>query len=427
MKELTAIYESMGISPAVYSYGEEAVARLKDRFEAIDSIAEYNQAKVLAAFRKNRVSATCFAASSGYGYNDEGRDKLEQVYADVFHTEAALVRPHITCGTHALTIALSANLLPGDELLSPVGLPYDTLQEVIGIRPSPCSLAEYGVSYRQVDLLADGTFDYEGIRKAIGPKTKMITIQRSKGYATRPTFSVTQIGELIAFCKSIKPDVLVMVDNCYGEFVETIEPSDVGADMIVGSLIKNPGGGLASSGGYIAGTRACIDRCAYRLSAPGLGQEVGANFGLMTQLYQGFFLSPCVTASAEKGAIFAANLYEPLGFRCIPNATESRHDIIQAVELGSEEGMIAFCKGIQSAAPVDSFATPIPGDMPGYENQVIMAAGAFIQGSTMELSADGPIRPPYAVYFQGGLTWFHAKLGILNSLQKMVDAGLVNL
>ena len=427
MNELTAIYESMGICPAVYKYGEEAIARLRDRFDEIDKVAEYNQAKVLAAFRKNRVSATCFAASSGYGYNDEGRDKLEQVYADVFRTEAALVRPHITCGTHALTIALSANLLPGDELLSPVGLPYDTLQEVIGIRPSPCSLAEYGVTYNQVDLLPDGTFDYENIRKAINPKTKMITIQRSKGYATRPTFSVTQIGELIKFCKGIKPDVVIMVDNCYGEFVETIEPSDVGADMIVGSLIKNPGGGLASSGGYIAGTRACIDRCAYRLSAPGLGQEVGANFGLMTQMYQGFFLSPNETASAEKGAIFAANLYEPLGFKCVPNATESRHDIIQAVELGSEEGMIAFCKGIQAAAPVDSFATPIPGDMPGYENQVIMAAGAFIQGSTMELSADGPIREPYAVYFQGGLTWHHAKLGILNSLQKMVDAGLVNL
>ena len=427
MKKITEMYTDMGISPAVYEYGEQAISRLRERFDAIDQIAEYNQAKVLAAFRKNRVSAACFAASTGYGYNDEGRDKLEQVYADVFHTEAALVRPHITCGTHALTIALSANLLPGDELLSPVGLPYDTLQEVIGIRPSPCSLAEYGISYRQVDLLEGGAFDWDGIRNAIHEKTKLITIQRSKGYATRPTFSVSQIGELIAFCKSVKPDVLVMVDNCYGEFVETIEPSDVGADMIVGSLIKNPGGGLASSGGYIAGTRACIDRCAYRLSAPGLGQEVGANFGLMGQLYQGFFLSPTVTACAEKGAIFAANLYEPLGFKCVPNATESRHDIIQAVELGSEEGMIAFCKGIQAAAPVDSFATPIPGDMPGYDSQVIMAAGAFVQGSTMELSADGPIRPPYAVYFQGGLTWYHAKLGILMSLQKMVDAGLVNI
>ena len=427
MNQMNELYARMGISPEVYAYGEKAIARLRDRFDAIDQVAEYNQAKVLEAFRKNRVSATCFAASNGYAYNDEGRDKLERVYADVFHTEAALVRPHITCGTHALTIALSANLLPGDELLSPVGLPYDTLQEVIGIRPSPCSLAEYGVTYRQVDLKEDGTFDYENIKKAINEKTKLITIQRSKGYATRPTFSVSQIGELIAFCKGIKPDVTVMVDNCYGEFVETIEPSDVGADMIVGSLIKNPGGGLASSGGYIAGTKKCIDRCAYRLSAPGLGQEVGANFGLMGQLYQGFFLSPTVTASAEKGAIFAANLYEPLGFNCVPNATESRHDIIQAVELGSEAGMIAFCKGIQAAAPVDSFATPIPGDMPGYDSQVIMAAGAFVQGSTMELSADGPIRPPYAVYFQGGLTWYHAKLGILMSLQQMVDAKLVKI
>ena len=427
MEELLNLYEEMGISPAVYAYGEKVLEKIKNRFDAIDQVAEYNQAKVLRAFHKNRIAATCFAATTGYGYNDEGRDKLEQVYADVFHTEAALVRPHITCGTHALTVALSANLLPGDELLSPVGAPYDTLQEVIGIRSSPCSLAEYGVSYRQVDLLSDGTFDYEGIRNAINEKTKLITIQRSKGYATRPTFSVTQIGELIAFCKAIKPDVLIMVDNCYGEFVETIEPSDVGADMVVGSLIKNPGGGLASSGGYIAGTRKCVDRCAYRLSAPGLGQEVGANFGLMTSLYQGLFLSPSVTASAEKGAIFAANLYEPLGYTCVPNATESRHDIIQAVELGSEAAMIAFCKGIQAAAPVDSYADPIPGDMPGYDSQVIMAAGAFVQGSTMELSADGPIREPYAVYFQGGLTWHHAKLGILMSLQKMVDAGIVTL
>ena len=427
MEELLELYQTMGVSPAVYAYGEKAIEGLKERFAVIDKIAEHNQAKVLRAMQKNKVSVACFAASSGYGYDDYGRDNLERVYADVFHTEAALVRPQITCGTHALTVALSANLLPGDELLSPVGLPYDTLQEVIGIRPSPCSLAEYGVSYRQVDLLADGSFDYDGIRKAINEKTKMITIQRSKGYATRPTFSVSQIGELIAFCKSIKPDVIVMVDNCYGEFVETIEPSDVGADMTVGSLIKNPGGGLAPIGGYIAGTAAFIDRCAYRLSAPGLGKEVGANLGLMTALYQGFFLAPTVVAGAEKGAIFAANLYEPLGFRCVPNATESRHDIIQAVELGSEAGMIAFCKGIQAAAPVDSFATPWPSEMPGYNDKVIMAAGAFVQGSSIELSADGPIRAPYAVYFQGGLTWYHAKLGILLSLQNMVDAGLVKI
>ena len=427
MEELLELYNGMGISPAVYAYGEKALDGLKERFAAIDKVAEYNQAKVISAMQKNRVSAACFAATTGYGYDDVGRDNLERVYADVFHTEAALVRPQITCGTHALTVALSANLLPGDELLSPVGLPYDTLQEVIGIRPSPCSLAEYGVNYKQVDLLSDGTFDYDNIRKAIGPKTKMITIQRSKGYATRPTFSVKQIGDLIAFCKSIKPDLIAMVDNCYGEFVETIEPSDVGADMCVGSLIKNPGGGLAPIGGYIVGTETSVSRCAYRLSAPGLGQEVGANLGLMPSLYQGFFLAPTVVASAEKGAIFAANLYEPLGFKCVPNATESRHDIIQAVELGSEAGMIAFCKGIQAAAPVDSFATPLPWDMPGYNDKVIMAAGAFVQGSSIELSADGPIRPPYAVYFQGGLTWCHAKLGILMSLQKMVDAGLVTL
>ena len=427
MNQLTQMYQTLGISPEVYAYAEQTLEKIKDRFAAIDQVAEYNQAKVLAAMQKNRVSAACFAATTGYGYDDMGRDNLEKVYADVFHTEAALVRPQITCGTHALTVALSANLLPGDELLSPVGAPYDTLQEVIGIRPSPCSLAEYGVSYRQVDLTDEGGFDYEGIRNAINEKTKLITIQRSKGYATRPTFSVAQIGELIAFCKSVKPDVICMVDNCYGEFVELLEPSDVGADMVVGSLIKNPGGGLAPIGGYICGTQKCVDRCAYRLSAPGLGQEVGANLGLMPALYQGFFLSPTVVAGAEKGAIFAANLYEPLGYRCIPNATESRHDIIQAVELGSEAAMIAFCKGIQAAAPVDSYADPIPGDMPGYDAQVIMAAGAFVQGSTMELSADGPIREPYAVYFQGGLTWAHAKLGIMLSLQKMVDAGLVTL
>ena len=425
--KLNQMYQGLGISPAVYEYGEAVLKDLRERFDAIDQAAEYNQAKVLSAFQKNRVDAACFAATTGYGYNDVGREKLELVYADVFHTEAALVRPQITCGTHALTVALSANLLPGDELLSPVGAPYDTLQEVIGIRPSPCSLAEYGVSYRQVELLADGTFDYEGIRAAIHEKTKLITIQRSKGYATRPTFSVAQIGELIAFCKSVKPDVICMVDNCYGEFIDTVEPSDVGADMVVGSLIKNPGGGLAPIGGYICGTKACVDRCAYRLSAPGLGQEVGANLGLMPALFQGFFLAPTVSAGALKGAIFAANIYERLGFRCVPNATEPRHDIIQAVELGSREAMVAFCKGIQAAAPVDSYVTPEPWPMPGYDSDVIMAAGAFVQGSSIELSADGPIREPYAIYFQGGLTWYHAKVGILMSLQKMVEAGLVTL
>ena len=422
-----AMYAQLGISDKVYRYGEAVLDSLCERFENIDRVAEYNQGKVIAAMQKNRVNAACFAGTTGYGYNDTGRDTLERVYADTFHTEAALVRPSIVCGTHALAVALSANLRPGDELLSPVGRPYDTLEEVIGIRPSACSLAEYGVTYDEVNLLPDGSIDYEGIRAKIKPQTKMCTIQRSKGYATRPTLSVSEIGRLISFIKSIRSDIICMVDNCYGEFVEEIEPSDLGADMIVGSLIKNPGGGFAPIGGYICGTAKCVDRCAYRLSAPGLGQEVGANLGLMTSLYQGFFMAPTVTAGALKGAIFAANIYEKLGYRCVPNSTESRHDIIQAVELGSEEAMIAFCGGIQAAAPVDSYVTPVPWAMPGYDNDVIMAAGAFIQGSSIELSADGPIREPYAVYFQGGLTWYHAKLGILMSLQKMVDAGLVNL
>ena len=421
------MYKSLGVSPQVYQFGEKTLEALKERFQAIDRMAEYNQGKVLLAMQENKVSAACFAATTGYGYDDVGREKLEKVYAHVFHTEAALVRPQITCGTHALAVALSANLLPGDELLSPAGGPYDTLEEVIGIRESPCSLKEYGVSYRQVDLLPDGGFDYPRIREAITEKTKLITIQRSKGYATRPSFSVAQIGELIAFCKEIKPDVTVMVDNCYGEFVEAQEPSDVGADMIVGSLIKNPGGGLAPIGGYICGTEKCVSRCAYRLSAPGLGQEVGANLGLLPALYQGFFLAPTVVAGALKGAIFAANLYEQLGYRVIPTGSEARHDIIQAVELGSPEAMLAFCEGIQAAAPVDSYVTPVPWAMPGYDAQVVMAAGAFVQGSSIELSADGPIRPPYAVYFQGGLTWYHAKLGILMSLEKLVQAGLVQL
>lgn len=421
------MYQVLGIAPEVEEFCESVLEDLKDRFQGVDSIAEYNQCKVLAAMQKERVDATCFAGSTGYGYNDAGRDTLERVYAACFQTEAALVRPQITCGTHALAIALSANLLPGDELLSPAGKPYDTLEEVIGIRQSPCSLKEYGVSYRQVDLFDDGSFDYENIRKAMNEKTKVVTIQRSKGYQMRPTFSVEKIGQLITFVKGIKPDVVCMVDNCYGEFVEITEPSNVGADMIVGSLIKNPGGGLAPIGGYICGTQACIDRCAYRLSAPGLGQEVGASLDVMRSFYQGFFLSPTVVAGALKGAIFAANVYEKLGFRVIPNGTESRHDIIQAVELGTPEGVIAFCEGVQAAAPVDSYVKPEPYAMPGYNCNVIMAAGAFVQGSSIELSADGPIRPPYSVYFQGGLTWCHAKFGIMMSLQKLYEKNLVEL
>ena len=421
------IYTQMGVSQAVLDFGDKVLAELTERFAHIDAVAEYNQAKVISAMQKNRLAANHFNLSSGYGYDDEGRDNLERIYADCFHTEAALVRPQITCGTHALALALGANLLPGDELLSPVGAPYDTLEEVIGIRPSIGSLREYSVTYAQVDLLEGGKFDYEGIRRAINERTKLITIQRSKGYATRPSFSVKEIGELIAFCKQCKPDVNVMVDNCYGEFVDIIEPSDVGADMVVGSLIKNPGGGLAPTGGYICGRQDLIERCAYRLNAPGLGKEVGANLGLLTNLYQGFFLAPTVVSGATKGALFAARCYEKLGFRVVPGSEEQRNDIIQAVELGSREAMVAFCGGIQAAAPVDSYVTPEPWPMPGYDSDVIMAAGAFVQGSSIELSADGPIREPYAVYFQGGLTWYHAKLGILMSLQKLLEAGLIQL
>lgn len=424
--KLSEQYVRMGIGRQVYEYGERMLKKLEERFREIDGIAEYNQLKVVRAMQEARVSEDCLMGTTGYGYNDIGREKLEEVYAGVFHTEDALVRPQITCGTHALALALMSNLRPGDELLSPVGKPYDTLEEVIGIRPSKGSLAEYGVTYRQVDLLPDGGFDYENIRRALNDRTRLVTIQRSKGYQTRPTLSVERIGELIAFVKSIRPDVICMVDNCYGEFVELREPSDVGADMVVGSLIKNPGGGLAPIGGYIAGRRDCVENAAYRLTSPGLGKEVGASLGVLKDFYQGLFLAPTVTAGALKGALFAANLYEPLGYDVVPDSSESRHDIIQAVTFGNPEGVIAFCRGIQAAAPVDSHVTPEPWDMPGYDAPVIMAAGAFVAGSSIELSADGPIKPPYAVYFQGGLTWQHAKFGVLKSLQSLADRGLVD-
>lgn len=420
-------YRKLGISERVCAFGSAVEEQLKERFAAIDANAEHNQLKVIAAMQKNRVSAECFNISSGYGYNDIGRDTLEKVYADCFGGEDALVRPQITCGTHALALALISNLRPGDELLSPVGKPYDTLENVIGIRPSPGSLAEYGITYRQVELLENGAFDYDGIRAAINERTRLVTIQRSKGYATRPTLSVARIGELIAFVKGIKPDVLCMVDNCYGEFVEGREPADVGADMTVGSLIKNPGGGLAPVGGYIVGRRECVENAAFRLTSPGLGKEVGAGLGVIQSFYQGLFLAPSVVAAALKGAVFAANIYERLGYRVIPDGRESRHDIIQAVEFGDPEAMRAFCEGIQAAAAVDSYVTPEPWAMPGYDSEVIMAAGAFVQGSSIELSADGPMKPPYAVYFQGGLTWHHAKLGILMSLQKLYERKLVNI
>ena len=419
------IYQKLGISEEVYEYGEKVWNSLSSRWAQIDELSEYNQLKVIGAMQKNQVSEACLLGTTGYGYNDLGRETLEKVYADIFHTQDALVRPQITCGTHALALALMSNLRPGDELLSPVGKPYDTLEEVIGIRPSKGSLAEYGIRYSQVDLLPDGGFDYDGIRKAITPQTKLVTIQRSKGYQTRPTLSVQRIGELIRFIKEQKPDIICMVDNCYGEFTEREEPSDVGADLVVGSLIKNPGGGLAPIGGYLAGRKDCIENAAYRLTSPGLGKEVGASLTALPAFYQGLFLAPSVTANALKAAIFAANLYEGLGFSVIPYGKEPRHDIIQAVTFGSPEGVIAFCQGIQQAAAVDGHVTPEPWDMPGYDSPVIMAAGAFVSGSSIELSADGPIKPPYSVYFQGSLTWQHGKFGIMKSMQKLVEKGII--
>ena len=423
-------YMSAGITEEVYDFCDRIADGLKERFEKIDEVAQINQIKVLCAMQKERVSAGCFESSTGYGYDDLGRETLEAVYADVFHAESALVRPQLTCGTHALTTALSAILRPGDELLTPVGKPYDTLEGVIGIKGDdnpPGSLKEFGISYRQVDLLEDGSFDFDAIKEAINDKTKLVTIQRSKGYATRPTLSVKRIGELISFIKSIKPEVICMVDNCYGEFVEEKEPSEVGADMIVGSLIKNPGGGLAPIGGYICGRSDLIEQCAYRLTTPGLGKEVGASLGVNRQFIQGFFMAPTVVNAAVKGAIFAANLYEKLGFKVIPDGKEERHDIIQAVEFHDPEKLVAFCEGIQKASPIDSHVTPIPWDMPGYDSQVIMAAGTFVSGASIELSADGPMKEPYAVYFQGGLTYPHAKYGIIMSLQRMEEKGLVEI
>ncbi len=425
-EKLRNAYENMGISDRIVKMADEIEDSLKERFEEIDAIVECNQLKVLSAMQKHKLSDIHFAGTTGYGYNDAGRETLEKVYAEIFGTEAALVRPQITCGTHALALALMSNLRPGDELISPVGKPYDTMEEIIGIRPSKGSLAEYGITYKQVELLEDGTFDYDKIKEAISDKTKMVTIQRSKGYLTRPTFSVEQIGELIHFIKEIRSDIICMVDNCYGEFVELQEPSNVGADMVVGSLIKNPGGGLAPIGGYICGTKECVENAYYRLTAPGLGSEVGATLNVNRSFFQGLFQAPQVVGGALKGAIFAANIYEKLGYACVPNATEERHDIIQAVTFHDPDKVVAFCEGIQYAAPVDSFVTPTPWPMPGYDCDVIMAAGAFISGASIELSADAPMHEPYTVYFQGGLSYHHAKYGILKSLARLEEKGLLN-
>ncbi|MBO8433901.1 MAG: methionine gamma-lyase family protein [Tyzzerella sp.] len=421
------IIDNFGIDKKVLDFCLEKEELIKDRFAEIDRITEYNQLKVLRAMQKNNLSDVHFSATTGYGYNDLGRDTLEKIYADIFNTEDALVRPQLISGTHALTVALAGNLRPGDEILSPVGVPYDTLQGVIGIRKEKGSLAEYDITYRQVDLKDDFSFDYDGIKKAINEKTKLVTIQRSKGYEWRPSFTVEQIQELISFIKSIKSDVICMVDNCYGEFVQTIEPSDVGADLIVGSLIKNPGGGLAPIGGYIAGKTEYVENAAYRLTAPGLGKEVGATLGITTSLIQGLFMAPQVVAGSLKGAIFASKIFEDLGYNVMPNPVEKRSDIVQCIQLDSAENVIAFCQGIQKGAPVDSYVTPEPWDMPGYDCQVIMAAGAFVQGSSIELSADAPIKPPYNVFMQGGLSWHHAKIGVITGLQTMYEKGLIKI
>ncbi len=430
----TELHKELGIDEDTFAFGEKIRESLKERFKEIDDNAEFCQLKVLNAMQKNNVSEACLLGTTGYGYNDLGRDTLEKVYADIFHTEDALVRPQITCGTHALALALMSNLRPGDELLSPVGRPYDTLTSVIGIDEDETlgahksgSLKEYGISYRQVDLIGKDQFDYEGIRAAINEKTRMITIQRSKGYAVRESFSPEKIGELISFIRGIKPEVIIMVDNCYGEFVHDKEPSDYGADICVGSLIKNPGGGLCPCGGYLAGKKECIENAAYRLTSPGLGKEVGASLQTLRDFYQGLFLAPTVTASALKTSIYAAALYEALGFETVPHSDEQRNDIIQAITLGSREGICAFCEAVQSSSPVDAYVTPEPWDMPGYDDQVIMAAGAFVSGSSIELSADAPIREPYAVYFQGGLTFPHGAYGMLRTVQYMKDRGLAKL
>lgn len=424
---MSNLYELFGIDSETEKFCLEIEKDLQESFKKIEETMHINGAKVLHAMQKNKLSDVHFAATTGYGYNDLGRDVVEQIYADIFKTESGLVRPQLMSGTHALTVALFGNLRPGDELLSPVGKPYDTLEGVIGIRPERGSLAEYGITYKQVDLKEDYSFDYDGIAAAITPKTKMVTIQRSKGYSYRPTFTVAQIGELITFIKSIRADIICMVDNCYGEFVDTIEPTEVGADLVVGSLIKNPGGGLAPIGGYIVGKEEFVENAAMRLTAPGLGKEVGATLGLNQPVLQGLFLAPEVVANALKGAIFASAIFEKLGFEVMPTKEERRSDIIQAINMNNAENVIAFCQGIQKGAPVDSFVKPEPWDMPGYDAPVIMAAGAFIQGASIELSADAPIKPPYTVFFQGGLTSYHARLGIMMALQTMKDQGLVSL
>lgn len=413
------MFEYPGIDKELLLLAQEKEKELEDIFKMVDETCEANQYKVLEAFRKNRVSEADFNSASGYGYNETGRDKLDAVYADIFHTEDALVRSQITCGTAAIYLALSANLLPGDELLYITGSPYDSLEMSIGITPAPASLAEYGVSFNYVDLKNESEFDYEAIRSAISDRTKIIAIQRSKGYRHRESLSSAHMGEVISFIRSIREDMIVFVDNCYGEFVETTEPSDFGADLVAGSLIKNPGGGLAPCGGYICGSKKLIERCAFRLTAPGLGKEVGISSGLLKSFYQGISLAPKIVSQALKNAYLLASLADAYGYNVYPAPRAKHYCIVQGVDLNSAEKVIDFCGQIQASSYVDSYVSPEGWDMPGYNDSIIMASGAFISGSSIELSADGPLREPYTVFFQGGLTYEHGKYAILSALNKI--------
>ena len=416
------------IDPRVLELTEAAEKETAEDFKVLDDIMTYNQYKILDAFQKNRLSDMHFGWNTGYGYDDAGRDAIEKVYADIFHTDKALVRPTIVNGTHALAITLLGILRPGDELIYCTGGPYDTLEEVIGIRgEGNGSLKDYGISYKQVELLPDGSIDLNGIAEAITDKTRMVTVQRATGYGWRKAITIDEIARWAEFVEDLNPDIIKMTDNCYGEFLDIKEPTDVGVDVIAGSLIKNPGGGLALTGGYVCGREDLIDKIQYRMTCPGIGGECGLTFGQTRAMFQGLFQAPKVVNGAVKGAILCGKAYEKLGFEVCPKPEDKRSDIIQAVRLKTPEAVEAFCQAIQAAAPVDSHVSPIPWDMPGYESQVIMAAGAFVQGSSIELSADAPMREPYNVYFQGGLTYEHSKFGVIKSLDTLLKKGIIKL
>lgn len=415
--------ESYNIKPHVFELYKKALSDVEEQFKIYDEIREYNQLKILNAFQEERISDMHFTNSSGYGYDDIGRDTLDKVYARIFNTESALVRPHFVNGTHAIGCALMGNLKTGDTMVCITGAPYDTLHNIIGIsgKENIGSLKEYGVNYKQVDL-KNGTFDAEKIIEVLKEDStiKLVHIQRSTGYGWRKSFLVSEIGEIISKIKEIRSDVCVFVDNCYGELIDKIEPTDVGADLVAGSLIKNLGGGIAPTGGYIAGKAKYVEQAAYRLTTPGIGGECGSTFGVMRQLYQGLFLAPHIVMEALKGAVFCSRIMEIAGFEVLPKYNDKRSDIIQAIKFNDRDNLIKFCKGIQKGSPIDSYVECEPWAMPGYNDEVIMAAGAFIQGSSIELSADAPIREPYIAYLQGGLTFDHAKIGILISLNKIV-------